>query len=343
MKDRLLQQIALLRQQAEGELRALPDASAAEQFRVKYLGRKGEVTAILKSLGGLSAEDRPAVGREVNALKVLIEGELESRTGSLRRTEQEKQLAAHRIDITLPGRRIPPGRRHPLRRAMAEVLATFTDMGFSIHEGPEIETDWYNFEALNVPPDHPARDMQDTFYVEGESLLRTHTSPVQIHVMEGKRPPIFAVFPGAVYRRDNDVSHSPMFHQVEGLMVDRGVSMRDLKGVLASFCHRMFGSGVGVRFRPSYFPFTEPSAEVDIQCVICGGSGCRVCKQSGWLEILGCGMVDPVVFSAVKVDPKKWSGFAFGMGVERIAMILYGVPDIRMLYDNDVRLLEQFG
>lgn len=342
MKDRLLQQIAELRQQAEGELRVLPDASAAEQFRVKYLGRKGEVTAILKSLGTLSTEDRPAVGREVNALKALLEGELQTRVGSLRRSEQEKSLAAHRIDITLPGRRVPPGRRHPLRRVMAEVLATFTDMGFSIHEGPEIETDWYNFEALNVPQDHPARDMQDTFYVEGESLLRTHTSPVQIHVMEGRQPPVFAVFPGAVYRRDNDITHSPMFHQVEGLMVDHSITMGDLKGVLSTFCRRIFGGKLAVRFRPSYFPFTEPSAELDIRCVMCGGSGCRICKGSGWLEILGCGMVDPAVFAAVKIDPKKYSGFAFGMGIERIAMLKYAIGDIRLFYENDMRFLEQF-
>ncbi len=342
MKDRLLQEIAVLRREAEAELAAVPDTSAAEACRVKYLGRQGLVTSILKSLKDLSPEERPEVGREINIAKEILESKLADLRERLKHAELERSVAAQRLDITLPGRRTKRGKRHPLRQTTREILQIFTDMGFSVHRGPEIETDYYNFEALGVPADHPARDMQDTFYVEGGYLLRTHTSPVQIHVMENQRPPICAVFPGAVYRRDNDVSHSPMFHQVEGLMVDRNISMRDLKGVLSTFCHRMFGSGVGVRFRPSYFPFTEPSAEVDIQCVICGGSGCRVCKQSGWLEILGCGMVDPVVFEKVKVDTKKWSGFAFGMGVERIAMLKYAINDIRLFYENDMRFLEQF-
>lgn len=343
MKERLLQEVEEVARQAAGELSGLADLQAVESFRVRYLGRKGQVTAILKSLGELAPSERPDVGREINALKGRLEQELTGLAGKLKRQEQERSLAAERLDITLPGRRVPAGHRHPLRRTMDEILAIFTDMGFSIHVGPEVETDYYNFEALNVPPDHPARDMQDTFYVEGESLLRTHTSPVQIHVMERQRPPIFAVFPGAVYRRDNDVTHSPMFHQVEGLAVDRRITMGDLKGVLSTFCRRMFGGKLPVRFRPSYFPFTEPSAEVDIRCVMCGGAGCRVCKGGGWLEILGCGMVDPAVFGFVKIDPKRYSGFAFGMGVERIAMLLYAIDDIRLFYENDMRFLEQFS
>ena len=225
---------------------------------------------------------------------------------------------------------------------MNEVIGIFTGMGFSVFEGPEIENDWYNFEALNVPADHPARDMHDTFYLDNGWLLRTHTSPVQVHVMEKQKPPVFMIAPGAVYRRDNDISHSPMFHQVEGLMVDENITFSDLKGVLSAFCHEMFGKQRAVRFRPSYFPFTEPSAEVDVRCVICEGSGCRVCKQSGWLEVLGSGMVDPEVFKAVKYNPKKCTGFAFGMGIERIAMLKYGINNIRLFFENDMRFLEQF-
>ncbi|HPQ80936.1 MAG TPA: phenylalanine--tRNA ligase subunit alpha [bacterium] len=342
MKEGLLQQIAVIGRQAKDEIRALGGVAEAEAFRVKYLGKKGLITSVLKSMGGVDASERPAVGREVNELKSSIEKELEEKKAAFKRVEQESALASQRVDITLPGRRSRPGRRHPLRTAMNEILSIFTDMGFSIHVGPEIETDYYNFEALNVPKDHPARDMHDTFYVEGGGLLRTHTSPVQIHVMEEKSPPIFAVFPGAVYRRDNDVTHSPMFHQVEGLMVDRDITMGDLKGVLSTFCRKVFGGKLSVRFRPSYFPFTEPSAELDIGCVICGGRGCRVCKGSGWLEILGCGMVDPAVFKFVRIDPRKYCGFAFGMGVERIAMLKHAIGDIRLFYENDLRFLEQF-
>jgi phenylalanyl-tRNA synthetase alpha chain len=342
VKDRLLQEIAALGKEADVELREASNVAAAEACRVKYLGRKGRITSILKTLSELPPEDRPAVGREINAIKARFERECDALRQELSRSLVTEAVAMQRLDVTLPGRRIGRGRPHPLRLASGEILRIFTDMGFSVHLGPEIETDYYNFEALGVPADHPARDMQDTFYVEGGYLLRTHTSPVQIHVMENQRPPIRAVFPGAVYRRDNDVSHSPMFHQVEGLMVDRDVTMGDLKGVLSAFCHRMFGGKLLVRFRPSYFPFTEPSAEVDIQCVICGGRGCRVCKHSGWLEILGCGMVDPVVFESVGFDARQVSGFAFGMGVERIAMLTYAIGDIRTFYENDVRFVEQF-
>ena len=342
MKERILEEIAQIKRQAQAELGAVNDVAQAEACRVKYLGRKGLITSVLKALKDVPADVRPEVGREINTAKTMVETGVADLMSRLGKAAIADSVVRERIDITLPGRGMRRGREHPLRMAMRDVLSIFTDMGFSVHEGPEIETDYYNFEALGVPADHPARDMQDTFYVEGARLLRTHTSPVQIHVMESKKPPICAVFPGAVYRRDNDISHSPMFHQVEGLMVDRRITMGDLKGVLSTFCRRMFGTSVGVRFRPSYFPFTEPSAEVDIQCVICGGSGCRVCKQTGWLEILGCGMVDPVVFGYVKIDSKKYSGFAFGMGIERIAMLKYAIGDIRLFFENDLRFLEQF-
>jgi phenylalanyl-tRNA synthetase alpha chain len=342
MKDRLLQDVSELKEQAAAELKNLADARSAEACRVKYLGRKGLITSVLKSLGELDPSERPAVGREINIFKVKFEEELGRLMEEFGRAEQQKKIAAERVDVTLPGRMIRAGHRHPLRETMREIVGTFTDMGFSVHVGPEIESEYYNFEGLNVPKDHPARDMQDTFYVEGGLLLRTHTSPVQIHVMEKEKPPIFAIFPGAVYRRDSDVTHSPMFHQVEGLVVDRNITMGNLKGVLSAFCRKIFGGKLAVRFRPSYFPFTEPSAEVDIQCVICQGSGCRICKGSGWLEILGCGMVDPAVFAAVKIDSKKYSGFAFGMGVERIAMLKYAINDIRLFFENDMRFLEQF-
>ncbi len=342
MKEALLENISEIKAQADADIASASDSNAAEVCRLKYLGRKGLITSVLKSLGTLSSEDRPIVGREINILKSSISEKIDGLLSNAKRSEVARKVSEGKLDITLPGRRTPEGRFHPLRVVMDEVLDVFTGLGFSIYSGPEIETDYYNFEALNVPADHPARDMQDTFYVEGERLLRTHTSPVQIHVMEKEKPPIMGVFPGAVYRRDSDVSHSPMFHQVEGLMVDDNVTMGDLKGTLSEFCRRMFGDSLGVRFRPSFFPFTEPSAEVDIRCVICNGSGCRVCKQSGWLEILGCGMVDPQVFKAVGIDSKKYSGFAFGMGVERIAMLKYAVNDIRLFFENDMRFLEQF-
>ncbi|HRZ87260.1 MAG TPA: phenylalanine--tRNA ligase subunit alpha, partial [bacterium] len=259
-----------------------------------------------------------------------------------KRAEDDLRFKAESVDVTLSGRRTVLGKRHPLNRVMEEVLGVFTRMGFAVREGPEIETEYYNFEALNIPKLHPARDMQDTFYVKDDLLLRTHTSPVQIRVMESMRPPLRVVAPGKVYRRDADVTHSPMFHQVEGFMVDEHITFADLKGVLTVFCRAMFGAETKVRFRPSFFPFTEPSAEVDISCVICSGKGCRVCKSTGWLEILGSGMIHPEVFRHVKYDSEKYSGFAFGMGIERIAMLKYGVNDIRLFFENDVRFLEQF-
>jgi phenylalanyl-tRNA synthetase alpha chain len=329
-----------LKEAARREIEKAQFAEALAQVRVKYLGRKGALTGILRSLGKLDPEVRRQVGLEANLAKVALEKLLEQRELDLK--DAARRAAAPTVDVTLPGRRLPRGRLHPLNRIMAEVCDIFLHLGFEAVEGPEVELDWYNFEALNLPPDHPARDMQDTFYFNDQVLLRTHTSPMQIRTMEQRRPPVRIIAPGKVYRRDSDITHSPMFHQVEGLLVDQGVTFADLKGVLIAFVHEMFGPEVGVRFRPSYFPFTEPSAEVDIECVICRGEGCRVCKTSGWLEILGSGMVHPAVFEAVGYDPETYTGFAFGLGIERIAMLKYGIDDIRLFFDNDLRFLRQF-
>ena len=311
-----------------------------ERLRVKYLGRKGALTGILRSLGGLAPEIRRIIGQEANRAKEALEAALDEALRSLKDAARLAEPPA--TDVTLPGRRLTRGRLHPLNRIMAEVCDIFLHLGFEAVEGPEVELDWYNFEALNLPPDHPARDMQDTFYFNDQVLLRTHTSPMQIRTMEVRQPPVRIIAPGKVYRRDSDITHSPMFHQVEGLLVDKGVTFADLKGVLTAFVHQMFGPEVGVRFRPSYFPFTEPSAEVDIECVMCGGRGCRVCQATGWLEVLGSGMVHPAVFEAVGYDPETYTGFAFGLGIERIAMLKYGVDDIRLFFDNDLRFLRQF-
>ncbi|MGA9754793.1 MAG: phenylalanine--tRNA ligase subunit alpha [Desulfobaccales bacterium] len=311
-----------------------------EILRVKYLGRKGALTGVLRSLGGLDPEVRRQVGQEANRAKEALEAALDQALGALKAAARRAATAT--VDVTLPGRRLPRGRLHPLNRIMAEVCDIFLHLGFEAVEGPEVELDWYNFEALNLPPDHPARDMQDTFYFNDQVLLRTHTSPMQIRTREQRQPPVRIIAPGKVYRRDSDITHSPMFHQVEGLLVDKAVTFADLKGVLTAFVHQMFGPEVGVRFRPSYFPFTEPSAEVDIECVMCSGHGCRVCKATGWLEVLGSGMVHPAVFEAVGYDPEIYTGFAFGLGIERIAMLKYGIDDIRLFFDNDLRFLKQF-
>ncbi len=332
-----------IKEKALEELKGLEDLSALKQFKVKFLGKKGEVTQLLKRMRELSPEERPIFGKLVNELKELLEGMIEEKEKELRELEKRKRLERERVDITLPGRRPNIGVKHPITRAMDEIVEVFVGMGFQVAEGPEIEEDYYNFEALNIPPDHPARDMQDTFYITDRLLLRTHTSPVQIRVMKKYPLPIRIIAPGRVYRRDFDVSHTPMFHQVEGLLVDERVSFAELKGTLSEFAKRIFGESTRVRFRPSFFPFTEPSAEMDIECVICKGSGCRVCKGTGWLEILGCGMVDPEVFKSVGYDPEKISGYAFGLGVERIAMLKYGVDDIRLFFENDLRFLWQFA
>jgi phenylalanyl-tRNA synthetase alpha chain len=331
MKDEALRIIA----QASGE-------QALQDIRVRFLGRKGELTGLMKGLGALSAEERPIVGQLVNTIKDGIEAALEQALSDAREQEKSQRLQSERIDVTLPGRRLPSGTKHPITLVVEEVCDIFAGLGFSVAEGPEIEHDWYNFEALNFPPEHPARDMQDTFFVDNNLLLRTHTSPVQIRTMLKQKPPVRIIAPGTVYRCDSDATHSPMFHQIEGLMVDKGVTFGDLKGILTVFTNQLFGQKTGVRLRPSFFPFTEPSAEVDIACVICGGKGCRVCKQSGWLEILGAGMVDPEVYRHVNYDAEEISGFAFGMGIERIAMLKYGISDMRLLFENDVRFLRQF-
>jgi phenylalanyl-tRNA synthetase alpha chain len=313
-----------------------------QQVRVRFLGRKGELTALMKGMGSLPPEQRPVIGALANDVKDRLEALFTGRLEELRAVELQQRLTAERIDVTLPGRRLRQGAKHPITQVTEEIVTIFSSLGFGVAEGPEVERDFYNFEALNIPRDHPARDMQDTFYVSDDVVLRTHTSPVQVRTMLNQAPPVRVVAPGTVYRRDSDITHSPMFHQIEGFLVDRRVTFGDLKGILTTFVNEYFGAGTGVRFRPSFFPFTEPSAEVDIQCVICSGAGCRVCKNSGWLEILGSGMIDPEVFKAVGYDPEIYTGFAFGMGIERIAMLKYRVNDLRLFFENDLRFLRQF-
>jgi phenylalanyl-tRNA synthetase alpha chain len=330
-------------EEARGAAVAARSAAELEEIRVRFLGRQGALTQLLRSLGALPAGERPLVGAAANEAKRELEALLEGRLVEAREAERARARRQQRLDLTLPGRRPPLGAIHPLTRVHDEIVAIFAGLGFSVAEGPEIETDYYNFEALNIPSDHPARDMQDTFYLPGGLLLRTHTSPVQIRTMLAQRPPVRIVVPGRVHRRDiPDASHSPVFHQVEGLAVDGHVTMADLKGTLELFAREMFGPRSRIRFRPSFFPFTEPSAEVDVLCFLCGGVGCRVCKHSGWLEILGSGMVHPQVLTNVGYDPEEFTGWAFGMGIERIAMLKYGVDDIRLFLENDLRFLQQF-
>jgi len=328
-------------------LRAIKDIATLDglnNLRVTYLGRKGEISSLLKGLGEMDPSQRREAGQEINTVKTIVDDAVKDRFAELQRALLDEKLQAERVDVSLPGRRAHIGRLHPITTIMDEVEEIFTGLGFSIAEGPELETDYYNFEALNLPKDHPARDMQDTFYISNDLLLRTHTSPVQIRVMEAGAPPLRVIAPGTVYRRDSDVTHTPMFHQVEGFMVGKGVTFSNLKAVLTHFLQTLFGKEVSVRFRPSFFPFTEPSAEVDIQCVICGGGGgpCRVCKGTGWLEILGSGMIHPNVFRSVGYDPDAVSGFAFGLGIERIAMLKFGIDDIRLFFENDLRFINQF-
>ncbi|MCD6526386.1 MAG: phenylalanine--tRNA ligase subunit alpha [Desulfuromonas sp.] len=327
---------------ANEAMAAAVDEAALQDIRVSYLGKKGQLTSIMKGMGGLSAEERPIVGAVANRVKDQVFETFEARLKKLKAELMTSRLEHEKIDVTLPGRRNDSGTKHPVTLVTEELIDIFSALGFCVAEGPEVEQDFYNFEALNIPKDHPARDMQDTFYINDEVVLRTHTSPVQIRSMLKQPPPLRIIAPGTVYRRDSDITHSPMFHQIEGFMVDENITFGDLKGVLTTFIHECFGKKVGVRFRPSFFPFTEPSAEVDIQCVICGGKGCRVCGNSGWLEILGSGMIDPEVFKSVEYDSDCYSGFAFGMGLERIAMLKYGVNDLRLFFENDVRFLRQF-
>ncbi len=331
-----------LKQKFLNELRSVTSPADLLQLRINYLGKKGQVTAALKALSSAAPEDRPLLGKKINDVKQFIEAEFDTKEAVLKSEALKKQLSAGFIDITLPGKYTAFGNEHPINKVLFEIVDIFVRMGFSVEEGPEVEHDYYNFEALNFPKEHPARDMQDTFFVSDDIVLRTHTSPVQVRGMEKKKPPVRFIAPGKVYRCDADITHTPMFHQVEGLMVDKDITFSNLKGILETFLHEIFGPDTPVRFRPSFFPFTEPSAEVDIGCILCGGSGCRVCKNSGWLEILGAGMVNPAVFKYVGYDPEVYSGFAFGMGIERIAMLKYSIDDIRLFYENDVRFLREF-
>jgi phenylalanyl-tRNA synthetase alpha chain len=329
--------------QAQTAIGSAKDAKALDDVRVRFLGKKGEITQLLKGLGALSPQERPAAGAKINVAKQALQGSINEREAALSSAALDARLASESIDVTLPGRSEFIGNLHPVTRTMERIEDFFAHIGYDVKEGPEIEDDYHNFEALNIPAHHPARAMHDTFYFDAHTLLRTHTSPVQVRVMETEQPPLRIICPGRVYRCDSDITHTPMFHQVEGLLVDEGVSFSDLKGTVEEFLRVFFEKELAVRFRPSYFPFTEPSAEVDIQCVMCSGDGCRVCSHTGWLEVMGCGMVHPNVFKASGVDTEKYTGFAFGMGVERLAMLRYGVNDLRLFFENDVRFLRQFN
>ena len=337
------EQLEAIRAQADAELKQAESQQALEELRIKYLGKKGALTAILKHMGKLSAEERPVIGQLANQVRASIENELAQRTAEVKAAEQQRRLEEEKLDVTLPGKRREMGAKHPLSIGLDEIKEIFIGMGFEIVEGPEVETDYYNFEALNIPKNHPARDTQDTFYINENILLRTQTSPVQVRTMEKQKPPIRVISPGRVYRSDAvDATHSPLFHQIEGLVVDKGITFADLKGTLETFVKRLYGEDSVVRFRPHHFPFTEPSAEVDVQCFNCHGEGCRLCKGEGWIEILGCGMVHPKVLSNCGIDPEVYSGFALGMGLERVVMRRYNIDDLRLFYENDVRFLKQF-
>ncbi|WP_136604030.1 phenylalanine--tRNA ligase subunit alpha [Paenibacillus dokdonensis] len=342
MKEKL----EALRQEALDQLQGVEDVQKLNDLRVKYLGKKGALTEILRGMGALSAEERPVIGQVGNEVRGAIEALIESKQDAFQKAETEQRLQAEKVDVTLPGRKMAQGGVHPLNKVIEEIEEIFIGMGYHIAEGPEVETDYYNFEALNLPKNHPARDMQDTFYITEELLMRTQTSPVQIRTMEKMEGevPVKIICPGKVYRRDDDdATHSFQFNQIEGLVIGENIRMSDLKGTLLQFVQEMFGPNTQIRLRPSFFPFTEPSAEVDVTCVKCGGNGCRMCKQTGWLEILGCGMVHPKVLEMGGYDPEKYSGFAFGMGVERIAILKYGIDDIRHFYSSDLAFLKQFA
>jgi phenylalanyl-tRNA synthetase alpha chain len=331
-----------LSEQAKSAIAQARELDALEHLRVEYLGKKGSITALLKNLGQLSAEDRPAAGARINEVKQALQVLINTHKQHLEDRAMGAQLAAQALDVTLPGRGVDVGGLHPVTRTLERIEAFFARVGYQVATGPEIEDDYHNFEALNIPAHHPARAMHDTFYIDNSTVLRTHTSPVQVRTMKKQAPPIRIICPGRVYRCDSDLTHTPMFHQVEGLVVDREISFADLKGVVDQFLKAFFEADLPVRFRPSYFPFTEPSAEVDIQCSNCAGAGCRVCSRTGWLEVMGCGMVHPAVFSHCNIDTEEYTGFAFGMGVERLAMLRYGVHDLRLFFDNDLRFLKQF-
>ena len=337
-------ELETLIKKAETAVNQAADLRALDEIRVEYLGKTGVITDQLKQLGKLPAEERKTAGAEINKAKQMLQAAIEGRKAALETAALAERLAAEKIDVSLPGRGEANGGLHPVTRTMQRIQQIFGGAGFEVATGPEIEDDFHNFEALNIPSHHPARAMHDTFYFEEGTLLRTHTSPVQIRVMKDAEPPVKVIAPGRVYRCDSDLTHTPMFHQVEGFMVDEHVTFADLKGILNAFLHTFFErDDLDVRFRPSYFPFTEPSAEVDIQCVMCGGEGCRVCSHTGWLEVLGCGMIHPEVMKHVGIDSEKYSGYAFGMGVERLAMLRYGVNDLRLFFENDLRFLKQFA
>ncbi len=336
-------QLESIRQTAAAELASVDDAKALDALRVKYLGKKGELTAILKQMGKLSAEERPIMGQLANEVRSSIEELITSKQDEITRLETERRLMSETLDVTLPGKKQEMGSLHPLSIVENEIKEIFLGMGFDIADGPEVEYDYYNFEALNLPPDHPARDTQDTFYINDNILLRTQTSSVQVHVMENKKPPIRVISPGRVFRSDAvDATHSPLFHQVEGLVVDKGITMADLKGTLEMLMKRLYGEDCTIRLRPHHFPFTEPSAEVDVMCFSCMGKGCRICKNEGFIELLGAGMVHPKVLEGCGIDSSVYSGFAFGLGLERIVMRRYNISDMRLLFENDYRFLEQF-
>jgi len=338
----VIEALGHIREEVLASLSKVHTEKEITDIRVKTLGRKGSLTQLLKQLGALPEAERKEIGKKANEIKEALESQIEEALVELKEKEKKEALEKEKVDVTLPGRRIPMGKRHPITQTLDEIVQIFSHLGFEVVEGPEVELDYYNFEALNIPKGHPAREMQATFFISEDVVLRTHTSPVQVRTMEKRRPPIRVICPGAVYRCDSDPTHSPMFHQVEGLLVDQGITFADLKGVLTVFVHEMFGAETRLRFRPSFFPFTEPSAEVDIECFICGGKGCGVCSNTGWLEILGSGMVDPAVYQFVHYDPEQVTGFAFGMGIERIAMLKFGINDIRLFFNNDLRFLRQF-
>lgn len=336
-------QLSKIKEEAVEEINKASSLKELDVISHNYLGKKGKITQILRGLADLSEDERPLIGKLANEIKDEIDVVIKNRQEALDAIEEKDRISKEALDITLPGWKIKRGNIHPIIKTLSEINEIFMHLGYSVQEGPEVETEFNNFEALNIPKDHPARDMWDTFYLKDKKyLLRTHTSPVQIRVMQKQKPPIKIIAPGRVYRRDNDLTHSPEFYQVEGLLIDEKTTFTDLKGTLEIFLHRFFGEGRKVRFRPSFFPFTEPSAEVDVECIMCSGSGCRVCKNTGWLEILGAGMVDPFVLNEVNISPDKYQGFAFGMGVERMAMLKYGIDDIRLFFENDIRFLEQF-
>ncbi len=337
-------QLEQIKSQAISELETAPDLAALDAVRVKYLGKKGELTAILKQMGGLSAEERPVIGQLANKIRGEIEATLEVKLRELEAKALNQKLENETLDVTMPGKTSSKGGLHPLSIVLEDMIDIFRSMGFDVVDGPEVETDYYNFEALNVPADHPARDMQDTFYFGDGVLLRTQTSAAQIRTMETRKPPIRIICPGRVYRADEvDATHSPVFHQIEGLVVDKNITMCDLKGTLEQFAHEIYGEDTTIRFRPSFFPFTEPSVEVDVSCTACGGKGCRVCRGEGWIEILGAGMVHPRVLAGCGIDPEEYSGFAFGIGLDRLTTTKYKISDIRLLFENDLRFLEQFN